>query len=164
MDTQDGRAVSFSAVHDDTYLIEPNDLNFFNRIQGWKIFKIVDQLAATVAMRHSGKPCVTFIADPLRFSIPAYLGEALVLQASVNRVWGSSLEVGVKIYADNLLKSERRHLASWYLVFVAINEEEKSVAVCPVIPETDDERRRYAEADARRNRRLEKAKHKKVKT
>lgn len=161
MDAQEGRPVSFSAVHDDTYLIEPNDLNFFNRIQGWKIFEIVDRLAATVAMRHSGKPCVTFIADPLRFSVPAYLGEALVLQASVNRVWESSLEIGVKIYADNLLKSERRHMASWYLVFVAINKEEKSISVRPVIPETDDERRRYAEADIRRSRRLEEAKQKK---
>jgi acyl-CoA hydrolase len=161
LDTQDGKPVSFSAIDNWEYIILPRDLNHSGTVFGGKIMEIADQLAGTVACRHSGNICVTLSVDHMRFWKSAYFSEILRFKIAINRVWGSSMEIGVKVCAGNPPKMEQRHIVSAYFTFVALDNAGAPTRVLPVIPETDDERRRYAEADVRRNRRLEEAKQKK---
>lgn len=150
MDTQDGKPVSFSAINDHLYVVMPSDMNTGNTLYGGTIPYVGDKLAAAVAKHHSGKASVTLGFDRMRFWAPTRLGEVLRFKIAVNRVWGSSLEIGMKIYAEDFLQDERRHVLSTYVTFVT----EDKLPIRPVIPETDDEQRRYAEADTRRAKRL----------
>lgn len=163
MNAEEGRPVSFSAIDTWEYIILPRDLNRNGTVFGGKIMEIADQLAGTVATRHSGTTCVTLSVDHMRFWTPAYFGEPLRFRIAVNRVWGSSMEIGVKVFAENPPKTESRHVVSAYFTFVALDEEGRPIAAPSVIPETDDERRRYVEAGIRRAKRLEEAKRKKTK-
>ena len=137
------------------YQIFIKDVNPIHTVFGGKVMAEMDRIAGIVATKHSGKVCVTLGADNLRFISPAYEGELLVLSASANRSWNTSLEIGVKIFAENMETGERRHVLSAYLTFVAKDKEGNKVPVRPVLPETDDEKRRYEEADLRRKFRLE---------
>lgn len=159
MDTQNGKPVSFSAIDDHTEVIMPGDMNTKNTMYGGLIMFIGDKLAASVAKHHNGKDCVTVYARQ-RFLAPGRLGEILRFQLSVNRAWSTTSEIGMKVYADDLLTGERRHIVTAYFTF---QTEDKSSAR-PVISETDEEKRRFAEADIRRaNQRAEEAKQKKAK-
>ncbi len=148
------KPVSASAIHDQTAIVFPNDLNSLGTLFGGRVLEMSDRLAAVVAKRHTGRWCVTLGIDSVRFLAPARQSDVLILQASVNRVWRTSLEVGIKVLAETAAATGRRHIASAYFTFVALDDAMKPVEIAPVIPETDEEKRRYEKAEMRRQRRL----------
>jgi len=137
-----------------TELALPNDSNGWGNVLGGKVMHLVDLTAAIAAMRHARRPVVTASVDSLLFLHPVHIGELIVLRASVNRVFHTSMEVGVRVMTEKMLTGERRHTCSAYLTFVALDENGKPVPVCPVIPETEEEKRRYQHAGERRENRL----------
>ena len=132
----------------------PNDANGLGNVQGGKVMHLVDLAAAMAAMRHAHNPVVTASVDSLHFLHPVHIGELIMLRSSVNRVFRSSIEVGVKVMTEKLLTGERLHTCSAYLTFVAIDQAGRAIAIPPVIPETEDEKRRYRQAGERREYRL----------
>jgi len=115
---------------------------------------LVDLAAAMAAIRHGRRPCVTASVDSLQFLHPVRIGQLIILRSSVNRVFRTSMEVGVYVQTENLLTGERVHTCSAYLTFVALDENGKSVPIPAVIPETEEEQRRYRQAGERREYRL----------
>ncbi len=134
----------------------PNDANGLNTLLGGKIMHLVDIAGALAAARHSRCFCVTAAFDHMDFREPVYIGNLVVLRAAVNRAFRTSMEVGVKVFAEDLRTAEVRHVASAYLTFVAVDRERKPVPVPPVTPESEEEKRRYEEAGERRAYRLSK--------
>jgi acyl-CoA hydrolase len=132
----------------------PNDSNGLGNVLGGKVMHLVDLAAAISAIRHARHPAVTASVDSLHFLQPVHIGELIVLRASVNRVFRTSMEVGVKVMSEKLLTGERLHTCSAYLTFVALNREGKPIPIEPVIPETEDEIRRYEQAGERREYRM----------
>jgi acyl-CoA hydrolase len=108
-----------------------------------------------VAKRHSGKVCVTLGIDSVRFLAPAKHGDILVFKASLNRVWKTSMEIGLKVFKEDFRTQERVHILSAYFTFVALDDQLKPVEVPPVIPFSADEKRRYEQAEERRLIRLD---------
>ena len=106
-------------------------------------------------MRHARNIVVTASMDDLHFVAPAHVGEVVVLRAHVNRAFTTSMEVGVRVEAENPLTGERRHTATAYLTFVALDAAGQRIAVPPLLPESEVERRRYQQAEQRRIWRLE---------
>ncbi|MCY2951571.1 MAG: acyl-CoA thioesterase [Planctomycetota bacterium] len=149
-----GKYVSESAINDQTAIVFPNDLNAYGTLFGGRVLEMADQVAAVVAHRHSGRDCVTLAIDSVRFLAPARRGDILVFQAAVNRVWRTSMEVGLRALVEDYKTLERKHIFSAYFTFVAMDEQFRPVAVCAVVPVTDEEKRRYEEAEGRRERRL----------
>lgn len=147
------RPVSYSAVREQVYMVFPNDLNSNDTVFGGLIMAQMDRYAAVCADRHAGGVCVTVGVDAVHFIAPARKGDVLVFNAAVNRAWGSSMEVGVKVDAVNAAGGERRHILSAYLTFVAM-ENGKPRPVPPLTPETIHEKQRYEEAQLRRELRL----------
>jgi len=133
----------------------PNDANGLGNVLGGKVMHLVDLAGALAAIRHARCPVVTASVDYMNFLHPVRLGQLILLRSSVNRVFRTSMEVGVKVWVEDLMKGERQHTSSAYLTFVAIDRQGNRVPVPPVIPETDEEKRRYREALERREYRLE---------
>jgi acyl-CoA hydrolase len=115
---------------------------------------LVDMCAWLAAQRHARSPVVTAAIDEMSFLHPIPIGQLVVLQSSVNRVFRTSMEVGVKVCLENPQTGEKRHTSSAYLTFVALGADGKPVAVAPVIAESEEEERRYREAGRRRAQRL----------
>ena len=132
----------------------PNDANGLGNVLGGKVMHLVDLCGAMAAIRHARRPVVTLSVDSLQFLHPVHIGELIVLRSSVNRVFRTSMEVGVKVTTEKLLTGEQRHTCSAYLTFVALDDNRRPTPITPVIPETEDERRRFEEAGARRQYRL----------
>lgn len=132
----------------------PNDANGLGNVLGGKVMHLVDLAGAMAAMRHARRPVVTLSVDQLLFLHPVRVGELIVLRSSVNRVFRTSMEVGVKVTTEKLMTGERRHTCSAYLTFVALDENQKPTPITPVIPETEEEQRRYRQAGERRQYRL----------
>jgi acyl-CoA hydrolase len=132
----------------------PNDANVVGYILGGRVMHLIDIAAALAAHRHSNSMVVTASVDYLDFRNPIRVGEWIVLKSSVNRVFSSSMEVGVKVWSENVLTGERKHTSSAYLTFVAIDAEGRPHSVPPLILETADDRRRYRQAAGRREIRL----------
>jgi acyl-CoA hydrolase len=147
------KKISDSAINDQTYKVFPNDLNSNDTVFGGLVMGILDRVALVVAERHSEKICVTAAVDSMHFLAPARKGDILVFRAAINRTWRSSMEVGVKVLTQHYKTGETGHILSAYFTFVAVDEHGQSVAVPPILPETSDEKRRYAEAEIRRERR-----------
>lgn len=143
-----------SAVDHNVYKVFPNDLNSEYTVFGGLIVSLCDRTALIVAERHSGHSCVTAALDSLEFRAPARTGDTLVIKAAVNRSWRSSMEIGVRVVAENSLSGDTRHIVSAYLTFVALDEDGRSTAVPPLNPETDEEKRRFDKAERRRAQRL----------
>jgi acyl-CoA hydrolase len=133
----------------------PNDANGLGNVLGGKVMHLVDLAGALVAMRHARRPVVTASVDSLHFLHPVRIGQLMILRSSVNRVFRTSMEVGVKVFAEDLLTGEKLHTCSAYLTFVALDEHRKATPVAPVIPETEVEHRRYRQAGERREFRLD---------
>jgi uncharacterized protein (TIGR00369 family) len=136
-------------------LMMPNMANNMGNVFGGVILSLVDRAAAVAATRHARRPCVTVSVDRVDFHEPIFLGELVTALASVNFTGRTSMEVGVRIEAENLLTGARRHTNSCYVTYVAVDERGRPTPVPPVAPETEDERRRYQAGAARRRRRLE---------
>jgi len=130
------------------------DANLAGNVHGGTIMKLIDNTAGLVAVRHTGKQTVTASIDRLDFHSPVYIGNLLRVTASINLTGRSSMEVGVRVEAENVYTGEVRHTASAYLTYVSLDEQGKPVPVPPVAFESDDECRRNREAIERRKRRL----------
>jgi acyl-CoA hydrolase len=133
----------------------PNDANGLGNVLGGKVMHLVDLAAALAALRHARRPVVTASVDYMNFLHPVKIGQLILLRSSVNRVFRSSMEIGVKVWVENLQTGAVRHTSSAYLTFVALDAIGQTVPIPPVIPETEDEKRRYEEAARRRDYRLE---------
>jgi len=149
----EGKRISESAS-EYLELALPTDANHFGNMLGGKVMHLVDVAGAMAGMRHARMPIVTASVDSLQFLHPVRLGTLIILRASVNRVFRTSMEVGVQVMTENLLTGEHQHTCSAYLTFVAIDQEGKVVPIPPAIPETEVEHRRYREAGERREYRL----------
>jgi acyl-CoA hydrolase len=132
----------------------PNDANPLGNLLGGHVMHLVDVAGAIAAARHARTPVVTASIDHMNFLHPVHIGQLLLLRSSVNRVFRTSMEVGVKVWVEDLRTGETRHTSSAYLTFVAIGREGRRIPVPPVIPENDEEKRRYEEAAQRREYRL----------
>ena len=149
----EGRFVRES-VSDYSELALPNDANGHGNLLGGKIMHLVDLAGAIAAMKHGRIPVVTASVDHMDFIHPVRMGQLLRLRASVNRAFTTSMEVGVKVWVEDLLTGAEKHVSTAYLTFVAIDSKGARVPVPPVIPETADEKRRFEEAGQRREYRL----------
>ncbi len=138
-----------------TELVLPNDTNQLGNLLGGRLMHLMDIAMAIAAARHTGFVCVTASVDEIDFLKPIRLGDVVTLYASVNRVFRTSLEVGVKVYAENIKAGTLVHTNSAYMTFVGLNAEGRPTPAPQVIPETPDEVRRFEQALERRNRRLE---------
>jgi len=146
------RAVSESQS-EMTELILPNDTNTLGNLLGGRLMHFIDLVGAMAAYRHSRTHVVTAAMDHIDFIQPVHVGDLLILKSSVNRAFETSLEVGVKVWAEDTRAGVNRHVASAYLVFVAIDTEGNRVRVPELAPETDNEHRRYEDALRRRGHR-----------
>lgn len=148
------KKVSESSIDNYPYEIFPKDLNSRMRVFGGTIIEIADRLAGKVARTHSRNDCVTKLIDKINFHSPAKLGDILIYKVAVNRAWNTSMEVGVKVILEGETKEEQNHICSMYFTYVAVDDNDNPLPVPPVIPKSKDERRRYKEADIRREARL----------
>ncbi len=137
-----------------TELVLPNDTNQLGNLLGGRLMHMMDIAMAIAAARHAGLVCVTASVDRIDFHEPIKLGQVVVLHASVNRVFRTSMEVGVKVFAEDLRSGTCIHTNSAYMTFVGLNDEGKPTPSPQVIPETDDEQRRFEQALERREKRL----------
>lgn len=151
--TAEGKPVRVSQVVT-TQMVLPNDTNQLGNLLGGTLMHWIDITAAIAAQRHAGCVCVTASVDEINFHHPIRLGEVVTLQASVNRAFTTSMEIGVMVtgHGKDGISSRRANTA--YLTFVAIDANGHPTPVAPVVPETDDEQRRFAEALERRQLRL----------
>jgi acyl-CoA hydrolase len=138
-----------------TQIVMPMHVNGTGGIMfGGIVVSWIDVCAGVSAMRHAGGPVVTASIDRLDFITPIKLGEIVVLQAQVNFASRTSMEVGCRVETEDPHTRVRRYTTKAYLTFVSLGEDGKPRPVPPVLPETDDERRRHAQAEARRAERL----------
>jgi len=137
-----------------TEMVLPNDTNRLGNLLGGRLMQWIDIAAAIAGSRHTNRVCVTASVDELHFHHPIGVGEVVLLQASVNRVFRTSLEIGVRVSKENLLTGERKHTNTAYLTFVSIDDEGKPVPAAAVLPVTPDEKRRFKDAARRRRLRL----------
>ncbi len=130
--------------------------NLLGNVHGGEVVKLADSTAGAVAQRHSGGPAVTAALDEMVFLEPVHVGDIVRTMGQVNWAGRSSMEVGVRVEAQpwNDPSADGLHVASAYFVFVAIDEDGRPRAVPPLVPETDDDLRRYREAEIRRAHRL----------
>jgi len=134
--------------------MNPEDANPAGNVHGGVVMKYVDTAAGVVAIRHARMIAVTASIDRLDFHNPIFVGDLLILKANVNFVGKTSMEVGVRVEAENLLTGEVRHTASAYLTFVAIDGKGRPASVPPLILDSDEDVRRNCEARIRRDTRL----------
>ena len=130
------------------------DANSAGFVHGGVVMRMCDEVAGIAAIRHSGCRVVTAGMDRMTFTEPLYVGELLRCRACVNAVWRTSMEVGVRVEAENAVTAEVRHTSTAYLTMVAVDESGEPIEVPPLVPETADEKRRQREAATRRRNRL----------
>jgi len=133
----------------------PQDANPAGNVHGGVVMKLIDTAAAVVASRHARSNTVTASLDRLDFHHPVFVGDLLFLKASINMAGRTSMEIGVRVEAENFITGEVRHTSSAYLTFVALDENSRPKAVPPLVFENDDETRRNQEALMRKKLRLE---------
>ncbi|MFN2397289.1 MAG: acyl-CoA thioesterase [Gemmatimonadaceae bacterium] len=149
-----GRPVRASQ-HETSEIMMPQHANNLGHVFGGVILSMMDTAAAVAAIRHARRTCVTVSVDRVDFREPIHLGDLVIMKSSVNYVGRTSMEIGVRVEAENLLDGVRRHTNSCYLTFVAVDANGRPVEVPPILPETEVEKRRFAAAKERRRRRLE---------
>ncbi|MFA6456740.1 MAG: acyl-CoA thioesterase [Bacteroidota bacterium] len=141
-----------------TQLVLPNDTNQLGNLLGGQLMHWIDLVAAIAAARHSHHICVTASVDDLNFLHPIKIGEVVTLLASVNRVFRTSMEVGVKVMSENLLTGVVKHANTAYLTFVALDASGTPLQVPQITCSTDEEQRRFEDAMHRRELRLDRRK------
>src|SRR5512142_3574142 len=130
-------------------LVLPNDANPLGGLLGGRLMHWIDLAAALAAHRHSRNYVVTASIDHLDFLTPVHVGDLVILKSSVNRAFHTSMEVGVKVLVENYIAGTHSKVSSAYLTFVAVDRYGRRLAVPPVVPETDEEKRRYEDAGRR---------------
>ena len=136
-----------------TVLMTPDMANFSGNVHGGTILKLLDQVAYACASRYAGCYVVTLSVDQVTFRQPIHVGELVTFLASVNYTGTSSMEIGIKVVAENIRTQVVRHANSCFFTMVAMDDQRRPVAVRPLEPETAIEKRRYAQALARREQR-----------
>jgi len=131
-------------------IVLPNDANPLSALLGGRLMHWIDMAGAMAAHRHSRNYVVTASIDHLDFLVPVHVGNLVILRSSVNRVFHSSMEVGVKVWVENYLHDDCQHVSSAYLTFVAVEAGGRHVQIPAVVPESEEQRRRYDDAGKRR--------------
>lgn len=131
-------------------IVLPNDANPLNALLGGRLMHWIDMAGAMAAHRHARSYVVTASVDHIDFLVPVRVGSLVVLRSSVNRVFRTSMEVGVKVWVEDYIQNKREHVASAHLTFVAVDGKGGCVPVAPVIPETEEQKRRFEDAGRRR--------------
>lgn len=144
-------------------LMGRNEANIMGNVHGGAIMRLADEAGALAAMRHAGCNVVTVRLDSMTFIEPVFVGDLLQLKAMVNWVGRTSIEVGVRVEAENPLTGERTHTNSAYAVYVALDEQAHPRPVPPLLIETEEETRRWQEAEARQTNRLKQRQDKREK-
>jgi acyl-CoA hydrolase len=130
------------------------EANLAGNVHGGVIMYLCDEVAGIAAVRHCGTRVVTVAMDRMTFINPVYVGHLVTVKATVNAAWRSSMEVGVRVEAENIRSGEVTHTSTAYLTMVALDEEGKPTQVPPVEPQAPDQERRAREAQLRRDNRL----------
>jgi acyl-CoA hydrolase len=138
-----------------TVLMTPDTANFAGNVHGGTILKLLDQVAYACASRYAGRYVVTLSVDQVTFRQPIHVGELVTFLASVNHTGTSSMEIGIKVIAEDIRSKQVRHVNSCFFTMVAVDDDRKPVAVPPLQPQTADERRRHAAAEVRKQVRRE---------
>jgi acyl-CoA hydrolase len=132
-------------------LVLPNDANPLGALLGGRLMHWIDLAGGLAAHRHSRSHVVTASADHLDFLFPVRVGDHVILKSSVNRVYNTSMEVGIKAWVESYFTGEHHHVSSAYFTFVAVDNDGRKLPVAPVIPETAEQHRRYNDAGRRRD-------------
>jgi len=143
-----GKPISASAA-EFNHIVLPPDTNALGTIFGGRIMQWIDIAGAIVAGRHCRRIAVTASLDELHFISPVRLGDFVILKASVNYTHNTSMEIGVRVEAENPKTGERRKTSTAFLTFVALDEEGRPTPVPPILPETEEDKRRYREGQKR---------------
>lgn len=138
-----------------TVLMTPDTANFSGKVHGGTILKLLDQVAYACASRYAGRYVVTLSVDQVMFRQPIQVGELVTFLASINHTGTSSMEVGIKVIAEDIRTQVVRHVNSCFFTMIAVNDEGRPSPVPPLVPQTDDQKRRHAAAEARRAMRRE---------
>ncbi len=133
-----------------TVLMTPDNANFSGNVHGGTLLKYLDEVAYACASRYAGSYVVTLSVDQVAFRQPIHVGELVTFLASVNYTGRTSMEVGIKVVTENIREKLVRHTNSCFFTMVAIDENGKTVGVPPLVPSTEDEIRRFANAQERR--------------
>lgn len=144
-----------------TVLMTPDTANFSGNVHGGNILKLLDQVAYACASRYANSYVVTLSVDQVTFKQPILVGELVTFLASVNYTGTSSMEIGIKVIAEDIRKRIVRHVNSCFFTMVAVDDDHKPVKVKAISPKTEDEKRRYAAATMRRQLRQEMAQRQK---
>ena len=135
-------------------LVLPNDTNTLGNLMGGRLLHLMDVCAAIAAQRHSNRTVVTASVDSVDFRSPIRLGEVVVLEATVNRAFTTSMEVQIDVWAEDTASGTQRRCNRAYYTFVAVDQSARPIPVVALAPETDDERERFEAAARRRELRL----------
>jgi acyl-CoA hydrolase len=135
-------------------IMMPMDANVMGNVFGGSILKFIDEVASIVAFKHSRSNVVTASIDRMDFYSPVYIGDLLRMIASINYVHRTSMEIGVRVEAENPISGQVRHTGTCFLTHVALDKNGKPIPVPPLKLETDEEKRRWSEAEIRRRLRL----------
>ena len=135
-------------------VMNPENTNPAGNVHGGDIMKLIDTAGGVAATRHARAHVVTASIDRMDFHYPVYIGDFLILKASVNFVGKTSMEVGVRVEAENLVTGEKRHTSSAYLTYVALDANKRPIQLPPLVLETPEDQHRNAEAAERRKMRL----------
>ncbi|MGZ4816202.1 MAG: acyl-CoA thioesterase [Terriglobales bacterium] len=142
------------SVSEMSEIVLPNDANPLGALLGGRLMHWIDLAGALAAHRHSRNYVVTASIDHLDFVTPVHVGDLVILRSTVNRVFHTSMEVGVKVFVENYITGTHRVVSTAYLTFVAVDRHGRHLPVPPVIPETEEEKRRYEDAGRRREHRM----------
>lgn len=140
-----------------TVLMTPDTANFSGNVHGGTILKLLDQVAYACASRYAGRYVVTLSVDQVVFRQPIHVGELVTFLSSVNHTGTSSMEIGIKVIAEDIRSRVVRHVNSCFFTMVAVGDDKKAAPVAPWQPETPDEVRRHAAAEMRKQMRHEMA-------
>jgi acyl-CoA hydrolase len=138
-----------------TLLMTPDTANFTGNVHGGAILKLLDEVAYACASRYAARYVVTMSVDQVIFRQPIHVGEMVNFLASVNHTGKSSMEIGIRVVAENIRTQEKRHVNSCYFTMVALDDNRKPIPVAPFIPKTADELRRHAAAEVRKSLRFQ---------
>jgi len=137
-----------------TVLMTPDTANFSGNVHGGTILKLLDQAAYACASRYAGRYVVTMSVDQVTFRQPIHVGELVTFLAAVNYTGRSSMEIGIKVIAEDIRSKVVRHVNSCFFTMVAVGDDKKPASIPPLEPSTPDEARRFEEAKGRREARL----------
>lgn len=138
-----------------TELVSPGMANFSGKMHGGELLKLLDKAALTCGMRYSGKYCVTLSVDKVVFREPIFIGEMVTLLATVNYTGRTSMEIGIKVIAENLKEKSVRHTNTCFFTMIAVDDDGKPTKVPPLVLNTEEQRGRWKSAEKRRELSME---------